>query len=158
MSEKEKRIFIQKVGKICIATISLIILIISAWIIFDCFKPIPDKQNLIVNYGSSANADYKVYLKPNKFYDKKYLEKDKKYISNIIDYIDFDVEYSFNTSKAGKTQYSYSVTAKISSEYEVNGKSSELWSKSYVIKPNETKEVVSSSYFKVSENVKIDYA
>ena len=71
MIEKEMQVSVQKFLKILWATLSLLILIISLWIIFDCFRKTPDQQKLIMNYNSNTNLDYKVYLKPNKFYGEK---------------------------------------------------------------------------------------
>ncbi|MDD6878845.1 MAG: DUF5305 family protein [bacterium] len=157
MSEKERKIFVQKLTKTFLATISLIVLIISLWIIVDCFRVPTDTNNLILNYNTSTNLDYKVYLKPNKFYDQKFLTKDKKYISNIIDYVDIDLNYLFNTTKNVSSTYSYDVTAKISSDYELNGITAELWSKSYTLKPTISNKLDGSN-FKISENLKIDYS
>lgn len=118
MIEKEMQVSVQKFLKILWATLSLLVLIISLWIIFDCFRKTPDQQKLIMNYNSNTNLDYKVYLKPNKFYERSFMEKNKKYISSIIDYIDVDLNYMFNTTALSDTTYSYSVSAVISSDYD----------------------------------------
>ena len=150
MSEKEKQMWIQKITKIIIATVSLIVLIISLWIMFDCFKKPQDQENFIVNYSSGATADYRVYLKPNKFYDQKSLGKGNKYVSNLIDYIDIDLGYSFKSTLISDSSFSYNVEAIISSDYELNGKSAELWSKKFVLYPTKT----SSSNSTVTHNYK----
>ena len=156
MSEKEKKVFVQKVTRIIVATVSLIVFIISLWILLDCFKkPVP-RNELVVNYNSSTNVDYKVYLKPNKFYEKKFLEKNKKYLSSIIDYIDLDISYLFNATKKLDTNYYYSVDAKISSDYDLNGAVAELWSKNYSLVPAKSL-TNNTSMFKISESLKIDY-
>ena len=80
MSEKQKKVSVQKFFKIIWATVFLIILIMALWIILDCFRKTPDTEQFIMNYNATPNIDYKVYLKPNKFYEQKYLTKDKKYI------------------------------------------------------------------------------
>jgi len=156
MSEKEKQVFIQKVLKIVIATVSLIVFIISLWILLDCFKAPAETKELVLNYNSNPSLDYKVYLKPNKFYEKSYLEKDKKYLSSIIDYVDVNFNYLFNATKKLNTNYYYSVDAKISSDFDLNGVTAELWSKSYNLIP--TKNLTSNlSSFRISENLNIDY-
>lgn len=157
MSDKERKIWIDKFIKIFLATISLIILIISIWILVDCFKVPADIESLVMNYNSNANVDYKVYLKPNKFYDQTYLGKDKKYVSNIIDYIDIDLNYMFNTTRKVDTRYTYSISASIGSEYELNGKSAELWSKKYVLVPSKSLNENNVFGFKINENLKIAY-
>lgn len=157
MSEKEKEMWVQKITKIIIATVSLIVLIISIWIMFDCFKKPTDQESFIMNYSSNANVDYKVYLKSNRFYDQKYLGKNKKYVSNLIDYIDIDFNYIFRTSLKADSSYSYSIQAIIGSDYELNGKSAELWSKSYTLVPTKSLTSNNTSTYTLKENVKINY-
>lgn len=157
MIEKEMQVSVQKFLKILWATLSLLVLIISLWIIFDCFRKTPDQQKLIMNYNSNTNLDYKVYLKPNKFYERSFMEKNKKYISSIIDYIDVDLNYMFNTTALSDTTYSYSVSAVISSDYDLNGVAAELWSKSYQLVAPKSLTKTSSSGFQIKENLKLDY-
>ena len=107
MNEKEKQVSLQKFLKIMWASISLLVLIISIWIIFDCFKKTPDQEQLVLNYNSNTNLDYKVYLKPNKFYERSYLDKDKKYISNIIKCITPSFNYEIHADKNIDFNYKY---------------------------------------------------
>lgn len=157
MSEKERQVSVQKFLKIFWATISLIVLIMCLWIIFDCFKKTPDREEFIMNYSSKTNVDYKVYLKPNKFYEQKYLTKDKKYISNIIDYIEMDFNYLFNSTKALDCSYNYKVSAHISSQYELNGVVAELWKKNYTLLPLKSEVKNDCINFKINETLRIDY-
>lgn len=157
MSEKERKLLAQKIVKIFIATISLIVLIISLWIVVDCFKVPEDQKNLVLSYNSNSDVDYKVYLKPNRFYDQKFLGKDKKYLSNIIDYVDVDLNYVFSATRKINSSYSYSVDAIISSDFELGGKTAELWSKKYNLVPAK-KDTKSSVYnFKIQEKLRVDY-
>ena len=157
MSEKEKKISIQKFTKIFLGTLFLIVLIMSIWIIADCFKKTPDRTETVANYSSKPTIDYKVYLKPNKFYEQRYLTKDKKYISNIIDYIEVDFNYLFNSSKSIDYTYTYKVDLNVSSQYELNGSVAELWKKNYNIVPLKTVSNNGMSV-KTNEKIKIDYA
>lgn len=157
MIEKEMQVGVQKFLKILWATISLLVLIISLWIIFDCFKKTPDQQKTVMNYSSNSSLEYKVYLKPNKFYERSYLEKNKKYISSIIDYVDVDLNYMFNTTVLSDTTYSYSISAVISSDYDLNGVTAELWSKTYQLVAPKSLTKTSSSGFQIKEKLKLDY-
>ena len=85
------------------------------------------------------------------------MEKNKKYISSIIDYIDVDLNYMFNTTALSDTTYSYSVSAVISSDYDLNGVTAELWSKSYQLVAPKSLTKTSSSGFQIKENLKLDY-
>lgn len=157
MSEKEKKVSIQKFTKIFLGTLFLIVLIMSIWIIADCFKKTPDSTEIVANYSSKPTIDYKVYLKPNKFYEQRYLTKDKKYISNIIDYIEVDFNYLFNSSKSIDYTYTYKVDLNVSSQYELNGSVAELWKKNYNIVPLKTVSNKGTNV-KTNEKIKIDYA
>lgn len=157
MSEKEIQVSVQKALKILYATISLIVLIIAVWIIVDCFKKTPDQQKMVMNYTVTPSVDYKVFLKPNNFYDRNYLDKGKKYIANIIDYVDFNFNYKYNTTRQVNTVYTYSIDATISSEYESSGAVAELWSKRYNLLPQKTLTKNDNTGFNISENLKLDY-
>jgi len=158
MREKEVKVSVQKMAKILWATLSLIVMIISIWIIADCFKKSPDQEELVISYNSNTTLDYKVYLKSNRFFDRSYVDKNKKYVANLIDYVNVDLNHLFNTSKTTNTYYTYSVTATINSEYELSGVTSELWSKNYQLVAPKTVERSSSSGFTLKENLKIDYS
>ena len=45
-------------------------------------------------YREDNSVDYKVFLKENGFFDKPYLEKNKTYITSLIDYIEFFLIYN----------------------------------------------------------------
>ena len=47
----------------------------------------------VVNYVENSSIDYKVYLKKNNYFDTPFLEKNKVYITSLIDYIDIDFSY-----------------------------------------------------------------
>ena len=57
MSEKEIQVSIQKVLRIIYATVSLIVLIISLWIIFDSFQKTPDEQKFVANYRIAPSVN-----------------------------------------------------------------------------------------------------
>lgn len=158
MSEKEKEMWIQKITKIVIATISLIVLIISLWIMFDCFKKPADQENFIMEYSSKPEANYSVHLKPNRFYDQKFLGQGKKYVSNLIDYVNIDFSYNFKTSLNSDLNYSYYVKAIISSDYELNGKSAELWSKTYDIGTPKSSTVSNVHTYTIKDKVSVNYS
>lgn len=158
MRAKEVEVSVQKFLKILWATVSLLCLIISLWIIFDCFKTTPPKEKIVASYSATNTIDYKVYLKSNKFYERNYLEKNKKYIANIIDYIDVGVNYNYFVSVPSNILYTYNVVATITSEYESSGVKAELWSKTYQISPSKSEQKTSATGFQVRESIKIDYS
>ena len=47
-------------------------------------KTLQVEEARVVNYQENGTLDYKVYLKPNEFYEQEYLEKGMFYIASII--------------------------------------------------------------------------
>ena len=78
-------------------TINIILFIISfALCLFVAAKTIEKEKIAPINYTDVNNISYKVYLKNNEFYKQKYLDMNRAYVANLIDYIDIDFNYLFN--------------------------------------------------------------
>ena len=41
------------------------------------------QEKITLKYENNSDIDYKVYLKDNNFFDEKYIEKGKTYITNL---------------------------------------------------------------------------
>jgi len=65
-----------------------------------------------ITYTEQNDLDYKVYLKNNDYYENEYVQ-DMEYISNLINYIDLDYNYSLVVDKDMDLDYSYNVIARI---------------------------------------------
>jgi hypothetical protein len=118
------------------------------------------KQDLTpyYSYDIKRGIDYKVYLKPNNFYEDEYLESDKQYTSELIDYIDIDFGYLLNGSNTINMNYDYDITATIIGEYEnTSSGKSEIWTKKYSLLENQTKQVFDTTEFDINQNIKIKY-
>ena len=112
------------------------------------------KNTYKLHYSEQSNLDYKVFLKDNEFFEKGYLEKDKQYVSSLIDYIDADFNYDFTAAESIGLSYDYTITADVFVKSE-NGKN--LYEKKeVVVDKKETKNIVDSK-FQIKENVKVDY-
>ena len=109
-----------------------------------------------VSYKETSNLDYTVCLLENPYFNERCLEKDKIYISNIIDYINADFQYTFDASVPMEYKYKYSVKSIISA-VEKGGKSDKnIYLKEDIILP-EKAGTQSGSIFNIKENLKIDY-
>ena len=64
-------------------------------------------NNRFINYDEKSDVDYKVLLKDNEFYQENYLEKDKGYVSSLIDNIEAEFKYDLNFDRNIKYKYSY---------------------------------------------------
>ena len=56
---------------------------------------IQDEKNIF--YEEHGTPNYKVFLKNNDYYEKKYLDEGMSYIASIIDYISIDYNYNFKS-------------------------------------------------------------
>lgn len=66
-----------------------------------------------IRYYQKSKLDYTVNLKDNNYYDTKTLGKDMQYIASLIDYIDIDFDYKFNTSEKLDYKYNYFIGAEV---------------------------------------------
>ena len=107
-----------------------------------------------IHYSEKSNIDYKVYLKENNSFSTKYLGMNKKYISNLIDYIDTDFEYSLNVEDNIDLNYSYYVVARL----EINDSHNKnIYDKEEIIMPKIEKNGVAKNEFEIKQNVQVDY-
>ena len=98
---KKFKLEVKTVKKIIISTLLVIALVVQfAFLsyLFKAISPNKDKNNVIMDYTSSGNLDYKVYLKQNDFIDNDQIETGKAYILDLIDYIKITSLYSFKST------------------------------------------------------------
>ena len=120
----------------------------------------PNKSSVpSYTYNIKKDISYKVFLKPNDFYEEKYLGENLQYTSELIDYITIDFDYLFNGSKQSNFNYTYDITATIIGEYEntSSGKRKKK-KKKYILsdKQNITKSVTNNYELKKSIDIKYD--
>lgn len=70
-------------------------------------------SNQYIHYDEKSDIDYKVLLKDNEFYKDNYLEKDKGYVSSLIDNIETQFKYDLNFDQKIKYKYSYKIVAEV---------------------------------------------
>lgn len=137
---------------IMLITLSIILFVFS----FMLFKKSMNNYSQdVINYDVNSVIDYKVYLKENNYFDKPYLEKDKVYITSLIDYIDIDFSYDMDLDSKRNGKYIYSITGIMSAN--VSNTDKDYWQKTY--KLLDSKEVNYEDLDKINflENIKIDY-
>lgn len=131
--------------------VGLIILIIS---FFVALASISFKSTYKLHYKDKSNLDYKVYLKENDVFKEKYLDKDKEYISSIVDYIDADFDYTFTSEKDLDLEYIYYISAKVLID-SLEGKN--VYESNDILLDKKKLSANSSNHFNINENIKIDY-
>lgn len=133
--------------------IILVLGIFSYYLIFSGFNTYVEKK---VVYSESSDVDYRVYYYDNDFFDTDYLEKDKTYISSLIDYMDFKIDYKANFSNVSKGDYVYYVNATIIAS-NPSDENQKYWSKTINILEPKIVKYNDKDSFEVSTNFKLDY-
>lgn len=104
--------------------------------LYNSYYPIEKDGNLLVSYNSNDEVTHKVNFKKNSYYDKSENEFDKQLISSAIKDIDFNIKYSFSSSKTFDYIYEYSITAMLVGNYDNSYSiNNEIWKKEYPIEP-----------------------
>lgn len=140
--------------KIAIGFISLLVFITFSFIFLNKYFKKPEYNK--INYSEISDISYKVYLKPNNYFEEPYLMSGKQYITNIIDYIDINFNYSFKADTKLDYKYTYSITGIVSAN-EKGSLTKNLYTKKETILNNKTVKVNDNNTFFINENVKINY-
>lgn len=107
-------------------------------------------------YTENNSIDYKVYLKENKFFESKYLEKNKTYITSLIDYIDTDFTYNVNFNEAVSGELTYKLVAEIKAD-KSNNDVGTYWNKEYDLIDEKTDTIKNEKSHEIKLSKKIDY-
>lgn len=118
-------------------------------------KTLQVEEARVVNYQENGTLDYKVYLKPNEFYEQEYLEKGMFYIASIIKNITVDMNYQFIIEQPVDTNFSYQILAKLSIAGD-QGKNT-LYEKEYVLVDKKLQPATGTTMQSIKEKVIIDY-
>lgn len=122
---------------------------------FIMYKSFTFNQEKYINYAEQTNLDYKVYLKENKFYEDKYLDKGMLYVASLIDKIDIDFLYNFNISEKVDLDFKYNITGVLSIT-DNDGKNVYL-TKDYKLLDDKTFSLRGEQDHTIKENIVIDY-
>jgi len=149
----KKKIYIGYTSRVLICGISFIISLLLSMFFF--IKTLYVEEEKVVKYQEIGTMDYKVYLKPNDFYESTYLEKNKYYIASLIDNINIDMNYQFIIDQPVNTNLSYQIVAKL--RISGNQGASTLYEKEYILK--DVKEIVNKNktIHSIKENIVINY-
>jgi len=131
----------------------VILSIFSYYLISAGFESTIEKK---VTYTEKSNVDYKVYYHKNNFFDMPYIEKDKTYISSLIDYIDIQFDYKTEFSGNAVGEYTYHINGTITAS-NPNNENEKYWTKTVNIVEPQIIKFNDKNSFDFLENVKIDY-
>ena len=114
--------------------ICMIFFLILTYLLFD--RGFNVKTKTIVNYQKNADMSYRVYLHENSEYQDRYQKMNERYLTELVDDINFDFDYKkvFDSDVSG--YYSYEVVG-ILHAY-LDDITDDVWTKSYTLLNNNT--------------------
>ncbi len=95
-----------------LAQFFLIVFVALLCLVFIYFG-ISSREQKSVSFSEQGDADYRVYLKENDYYQTPYLEKGMSYVASLIDYIKIDFNYNLNSSRESNLNYKYRIDAQL---------------------------------------------
>ncbi len=113
-------------------------------------------DQIICAYTENNNVDYKVYLKRNNFFDMPYLEKDKTYITSLIDYVDADYSYKIGFNEQVSGELKYGIYAQVKAD-KINNDVGNYLTKEYSLTDEQTSKIISKYSHEIKLNQKIQY-
>ena len=148
--------FIAKSSYLFLGILAIALMAVGIFLAVIGFNPDYDHT---VTYTDSSRIDYKVYLKPNKFFETPYLPADRTYITNLIDYLDTDITYNLSLDHAANIDYTYNFVAIISAAKVKSGPAAggEYWTKTYQLTEPKSARVEDTSSLSINQKLKIDY-
>ena len=108
-----------------------------------------------VGYSENGNADYKVYLKENDYYDKKVLDSGMQYVANVISSINSKFNYELHADENMVFNYRYKITGELVISDPIDT-TKILNTKNYILL-DEQQISINSNNLVINEDVDIDY-
>ena len=115
-----------------------------------------ESKEITYSYKENNSIDYKVYLKENRFFENKYLEKNKTYITSLIDYIDTDYTYKVSFSAPVSGDLKYKIIAEIKAD-KSNNDIGNYWTKEFNLTDEKIDSIKNENSHEIKLSQKIDY-
>jgi len=153
----EKKVILKQWVQVFIIIIVLIVMGLAIWAIVKSVSHEDTQGQELYSYDYNNNVNYKVYIKPNKFYNMPYLGMNKQYIAALIDKIELNTKYNFESTQDIEYTCTYEMVANAKGIFaDAEGGGVEVWSKSYQLIPSETKTGTGKA-INIDKTVNIDY-
>ena len=114
-----------------------------------------DYDNIKLSYKEDKDVRYKVYLKPNNFFETPYLDENRTYISSLIDYIDFSFKYDINYSLPLNGEYKYKFVAIVMAKKQESNEY--YWKKEYNLSDEKIGQIKDNVSFSIYDNITVSY-
>lgn len=134
---------------------SVLSMLSVALCIFSFMKSISYTEQKSTKYSENSFLDYKVYLKPNDFYETNYLGKDMIYIASLIKNIQIDFNYNFFIEDFVNMNFSYDIIGKLVISDESG--SNVFFQKEYVLKEAQAEKLENKTTYSLTDKILIDY-
>ncbi len=156
--KENKTIIKQKPKTIIVATIAVVLFMLSYLLISTSLNIKTIKEETVLNYNTTSLADYKVKLKENNYFSDKTLTSGGQYITSIIDNIELYYNYNYSSTDQINGDYTYKIVANVNADYKIDTSTSKkVWSKEYIIKDSQTKKIENQSNININEKINLNY-
>ena len=155
-AEKKRRLDYKKNRKKWIFIQMIAVAVISLIVLSSCAVYYMVDQAYYIEYTEQGNADYKVLLKDNDFYEGEWVDGKKAYGASLIDNIEADFSYALNMDANDvKYEYNYSVIAKLLVADGSSGTA--IYEPEFELVPSTDNIKTSGDKLKIMETVNVDY-
>ena len=155
---KKQKIRIRKSTKYIYTIIATIMLVASSTNLFSILsrENIINNKKEIYSYTNKFDYKYEVNLVENKFIEEDTLDMNKvAYVTQLIDTIDFDINYNYNGDKVSNIKYNYSVIGKLEATYNRENEEQKIWEKEYILK-EETSNESDNGKINIKDKIELD--
>ena len=148
-----KKIYFSYLGRLVIS--SIIFLVAFSSCLYLAINSFEFKHPEKIKYTDFHGIDYKVYLKPNDFYEEKYLDKNMMYVANLIDKISIDFDYKFNIEKKSTLDFNYKIIGDlIIANASTNA---HYFEKEYTLFEADQNTMKNNTEYTIKKNIEVDY-
>lgn len=148
--------------KIIGLTVSGLFLVLSVILIASSFTPAKEMTETLMAYSTSNNANYRINLVENDFYENSFAGTGDLLPSSFVKNIEIDFASVLSPSQTVSMNYSYDIVAEIvaraaeaNSNDEGQSSSASVWTKQYVLKENVSG--TSPNGYSLLDTVTVDY-
>lgn len=156
-SNKEK-VEIRKFARNTYILILVAIIVISLVTLYNSFNA-ENKSDFIktnvYEYNNKFSYSYDVNMFENKYISKENIADGNAYITELIDVVPINMEYSYKANQNSDIIYSYQVTGKLEATYSKDGTEQKIWKKTEVLVPMK-EQTASSDNIQINENLDLN--
>ena len=157
MRAKQKR-KMRKSTKFAYVIIATVLILISGTHLLKSFfsNNMTSTTKEIYSYTNKFNYDYNVNLIDNKFINNPEISgQNIAYVTDLIDNVVLNLNYSYSASTTTELKYSYSVVGKMQVVYTKDGEEQKIWQEDDLLL-DKSSETISSNTFSFNEEITLD--